>query len=119
MSWARDIRRITDKGKMDLGNFAKALKVELFSSVVLNTRVDTGRLRGNWQIQDGERPIGVVDRLDRSGALVSREIEGGASRSGITYFVNNLPYAPVWERNDAMVGRSVSRLRSVVRKLAR
>ena len=31
---------------------ARSALTELFSSIVISTPVDTGRLRGNWQISD-------------------------------------------------------------------
>lgn len=118
MDWAEDLDKICKKGGEDIGEFAKALKIEIFSGIVSDTRVDTGRLRGNWQIQENSPATGELDRLDKSGSIVLAEIEKGATEDGLTYFVNNLPYAKVWEENDAMVGRNVARVRQNVKEIA-
>lgn len=118
MSWASDLKKLCDEGGHNLGELARAVKIETFSGIVSDTRVDTGRLRGNWQIQDNEAPTGELDRTDKSGATVNSEIERGASEDGLTFFVNNLPYAEVYEEEDAMVGRNASRMKQNVKKMA-
>jgi len=119
MSWATDINRLVTKGGHDLGELCKAVKVELFSGIVSDTRVDTGRLKGNWQIQDESPAQGTLGRLDPNGTAVDSEIQHGSTPDGKTYFVNNLPYAKVWEERDAMIGRNVARVRQVVREMAK
>jgi len=119
MSWATDLQRIAKKGGQNLGMLAKAVKVELFSGIVEDTRVDTGRLKGNWQVQENS-PAGVaIDRLDPTGAQVKMEIDAGATEAGKTYFTNHLPYAKTYEDKDAMVARNIARVRRIVRDEAR
>jgi len=119
MSWANDLKKLTDKGGHDLGELARAVKIEAFSGIVSDTRVDTGRLRGNWQIQDGSPASGELERTDKSGATVNSEIERGATEDGQTFFVNNLPYAAVYEEEDAMVGRNARRVKQNIKKMAK
>jgi len=119
MSWADDLRRLADKGGHNLGELARAVKIELFSGTSLDTRVDTGRLRGNWQIQEFSKPQGTLKRTDPSGAQVNAEIVAKASSDGVTYFVNNLPYAKKFEELDAMVARNVARVRQNVKEQIR
>lgn len=119
MSFASDLERIASAHGDRAGEWARAVKIELFSSVVDLTRVDTGRLKGNWQIQEGSPATGELDRKDSSGGKVKAEIEHKATPVGLTYLANNLPYAMTWEKKDAMVGRSVARLRKNVRDIAR
>ena len=118
MSWDKDLQRIAKKGQEDMGKFARAVKIELFSGVVLDTRVKTGLLRGNWQISENSPASGEIERLDKTGAVVISEITGQSSEDGVTYLVNNLPYAIVYEEKDAMVGRNVARLQQNVKKWA-
>lgn len=118
MSWAEHIKRLTDKGGKDLGKLCKAIKIELFSGVVADTRVDTGRLRGNWQIQEGTAAKGEVDTLDPTGSAVTADINSKSSEDGVTYFTNNLPYAKVYEEKDAMVARNVVRVLANIKQMA-
>jgi len=81
----------------------RAAVLELFSSVIKSTPVDTGRLRGNWQATMGAPASGVVEVL--AGATTPKgtvppelESQVGAvvaklSGDGSVYLANNLPYA--------------------------
>lgn len=116
--WAAQIKALSEKGKHDINQLCRAVKIELFSGVSNDTRVDTGRLRGNWQIQETTKPEKEISRLDPSGSSVNADIQSTASGDGVTYFVNHLPYAKKWEEEDAMVGRNVARLRQIVKKIS-
>jgi len=118
MSWARDLNKLATKGGRDLETLTRVVKIKLFTGIVKLTRVDTGRLRGNWQMQESTRPTGVLERVDKSGDIVGKEIMN-ASPDGVTLFVNNLPYAKPREEKDAMVGQTVSLVRREVRDEAR
>jgi hypothetical protein len=85
---------------------------------VSDTRVNTGRLRGNWQIQENTPATGEIDRLDKSGATVTREIEQKSTPDGLTYLANNLPYAAVYEEKDGMVQRNVERAKANIKFMA-
>jgi len=119
MSWANDLKRLTTKGGKDLGELAQAVKIEMFSGIVSDTRVDTGRLKSNWQIQENSPASGELDRLDPTGAAVNSEINAKATKDGTTYFVNNLPYAVVYEEKDAMVRRNILRVKQNIKNMAR
>ena len=123
MSWADALKRLTDKGSEDLGKLAAAVKIEVFSGIARDTRVDTGRLRGNWKIQENTPATGTRDITDETpaGAVPAyqrKEIVDGSTEDGLTYFVNNLPYAVVYEEHDAMVGRNVARIKQNIKSIA-
>jgi TonB-dependent SusC/RagA subfamily outer membrane receptor len=107
----------TKKGGEDLGELCKAVKIAMFSSVVMRTRVDTGRLRGNWQIQESAPANGELDRLDKNGSIVSDEVVAKSTARGHTFFVNNLPYAKVYEEKDAMVATSIAKVKNNISKV--
>lgn len=128
MSWAKQLEKLADKGGHDLGELCKNVKMQLFTSVSQLTRVGEpstwkskapagyvgGRLRGNWQISEFSAPKGELSRIDPTGSAVDSDIKK-ASEDGVTYFVNNLPYAKTYENEDAMVGRSVRQVKSAVK----
>lgn len=113
-NWSDKLTQLCKDGQRNLGEVSRAVKIELFSGVSNDTPVDTGRLRGNWQTQDGIKPEGELDRTDKDGTTVAAEIEAGASEDGLTYFVNNLPYAYPIEHSRGMVTKNVARVRQVV-----
>jgi len=119
MSWAKDLVKLCQKGGHDMGELSKALKIELFTGVVQDTRVRTGRLRGNWQIHENEPAKATLYRLDPTGQKVAQDIAKHATANGVTYFTNNLPYAVVFEEKDGMVGRNAARVQQNVKKMAK
>lgn len=123
MSWSDDLKRITDSGIVDMRIFASKLKFDTFIDVIKRTRVDEGRLRGNWQISEGSPETGVVDVTNTlaEGQVpteLAAAIQKGSTPEGVTYFVNNLPYAKVYEEKDAMVGAAVAAMKSRARSIA-
>lgn len=102
-----------------MGELSKSLKIELFSGITLDTRVKTGRLRGNWQVHENEPAKVTLYRLDPTGQQVLQDINKGATANGVTYFTNNLPYAVVFEEKDGMVGRNAARVQQNVKNLAK
>lgn len=97
----------------------RAVKLATFSGVIRDTRVDTGRLRGNWQCTSGAPARGAIERLDGSGASAIAEVERTIRPDTIDYLTNNLPYAEVWEERDGMVARNVARIERTIRERAR
>ncbi len=86
--------------KVEALSFKKKVAFQILEGVVNMTPVDTGRARGNWQVDLGDTP-GTAERpLDRSG---TRTIQRGgtqihASQLGDSIWISNpLPYMPLLE----------------------
>ncbi len=64
-------------------------------TLVLNTPVDTGRARANWQVTLGTPAAGTVDETTRGqtprNAAVIAQYKGGTPNAAI-FNTNNLPY---------------------------
>lgn len=98
----------------------RAVGLEALSGAVLASPVDTGRFRGNWQVnQDGSAP--ELDVEDKSGgATISRESGNVAQqdRKNVFYIANGLPYAKKLEDGHSqqapagVLGPVVNRLRT-------
>lgn len=94
-SFSQDIGRFVDKTEQKMDLAFRKISLELFNRVILKTPVDTGRARGNWQVQIGNVPSGTLELNDASGsATISKASAAAANlRSGdVIYLVNNLPY---------------------------
>ena len=103
----------------DIDEAIMAIKVSCFNEVVRNTVVDTGRLRGNWQIGTGSAPTGIraIDGTgdakgypDTNGEQyreIVKEVESNEA-AALTWLVNNLPYAAVLDNRDGMVEKGIS-----------
>lgn len=93
-----------------LDETVRAVKIATFNGVIDDTRVDTGRLKGNWQITTGRMADSEIERSDKTGSNVKAEVSAGVTTDNIDYLVNNLPYAEVWEERDGMISKNVARL---------
>lgn len=80
-------------GNMDLT--VRHTVVLASQGVIMNTPVDTGRLRMNWQFGKAF-PSGEIDGVDVAGAAALTRIAGQVTElksGGECWIVNNLPYA--------------------------
>ena len=98
--------------------FGRAAKLARFSGIVRDTRVDTGRMRGNWQTTVAAPASGTVDRLDPTGAQTIAEIAARVTADKADYLTNNLDYVAHWEDEDGMVARNAARIAGIVDRLA-
>ena len=107
----------------------KATAMQALGNVVLGTRVDTGRARGNWQAAEGVPPEGhdpnVYDPAGRGvpGGNARDPIAEGsqavlsASGRDVIWLHNGVPYISILEGLDKMVAGTVEALRTWWRSL--
>lgn len=78
-----------------VSKITRRIGLGILSRVVLATPVDTGRARGNWQVDLAAPPAAEIDRLDKGGGATiadgSAEI-GRMKGYGRIYLVNNVSY---------------------------
>ena len=96
MSFSRDIQKFTEKAKRNHEQLVRGVKTELFTAVVKDTPVDTGRLRGNWQATLNKKAAGKLGKRSE-GAVMSEIMANLGDATDTSYLTNNLPYAPVIE----------------------
>ena len=113
---ALDVSKWADSVGASVDEASRAVKIAVFSAVIDDTRVKTGRLKGNWQTTTGSPAKGVLDREDKEGVKAIAEVEAGVT-SGIDYLTNNLPYAEEFEEKDGMVAKNLARVDTIVRSL--
>ena len=98
------------KANLTLDEAVRGITINLFSSIIENTRVDTGRLRGNWQASIGSPITSETTRTDKSGRETIRQMQGKVKSGVVNIMTNNLPYAEYWEQQDAMVAKNMARI---------
>lgn len=106
--WAKEVGASLDEA-------SRAIKLEVFTGVIDDTRVDTGRLKGNWQTTNEKPADGEIAREDKEGNAVKDEAAETVTALGVDYLTNNLEYAEVWEEKDGMVARNLARVETIVR----
>jgi hypothetical protein len=95
--FALDIERFAKKTGIALDRAVRMIVIEVGSSIIRMTPVDTGRLKGEWQftIQPAAIPTGREDK-DQSGATTAARLTAGSIefRAGMVGYITNLmPYA--------------------------
>lgn len=92
-TFALGIDRWCDKAEDTVETVVRRVTLAMFTEIVLRSPVDTGRFRGNWQVdtRDSRTPTDV------SGQVTITKMTGKVSRSevgGVVSFINVMPYGP-------------------------
>ena len=92
------IDKWVENAGQDMAQLHKAIVLELFTSVILDTPVLEGRLRGNWLISSDSPETGQFDVLDPTGNQTTKKVEDFVSNIDVEgdfvlFLANNLPYA--------------------------
>lgn len=98
MSFSLDVGKWAKGAKKEMSNVNKAIILELFTSVILDTPVLEGRLRGNWLISKTQPRGGTIDVTDPQGDKTTLKIQDFITRLDgdkdfSVFLTNNLPYA--------------------------
>jgi len=82
----------------DMNKFYRQVCIEVLKRIVLRTPVDTGRARGNWQVEISRPASGVLSIEGTSGAMTDFAISKGISKLAqippfsLVHITNNLEY---------------------------
>jgi hypothetical protein len=97
-TFASDISKFAKKFGLTLDEAHRGIAIKLFTSVVMDTPVDSGALRGAWNISEGEPDESVNNSKDPSGSVLVARISSQVGRAGsVSVMTNPLPYAQVVE----------------------
>jgi len=109
------IEKLAEKMGAKIDDFIRGVKIKTFNGIIRDTRVKTGRLRGNWQTNTGSPKTQKIDRLDKTpkgvdGGSAQEEVLYNVNPDTVDYITNNLPYAAIWEERDGMIAGNVARI---------
>lgn len=124
-----DLAKINDEISAKLDAIPRKLSLDIFSRIILRSPVDTGRFRGNWQVQIGSAPAGTLELEDASGTATIAKAQAatiGLKAGDVVFLANNLPYAQRledgWSTQSApggMVALGVQQFHSQAQKIMR
>ena len=117
-SFSADVLKFAQATGTKVDQACRAIKLNLFSSVIMKTRVNTGRLRGNWQTSVGSPNLTATARLDPTGSSAISEAARTVKADTVDYLTNNLPYAEIWEERDGMIATSLERVDRIIKEAA-
>lgn len=125
MGFADDVRKFAVKAGESSDGIVRAVTLSLFSGIIRDTPVDTGRARGNWQTTVGQPASGSVERLGSSVAIAEVEAKTPKGAGQETYLANDLPYIEELEKGsskqspEGMVRRNMDRIERNLKKAIR
>jgi Bacteriophage HK97-gp10, putative tail-component len=129
MSFSLNLKKLADKAGNNADAVVKKIALDVLSTIVNKSPVDTGRFRGNWQLGVGSVDSTITSAESKDGAeskaRAASELNG--FKSGKTIFISNsLPYAQRLENGysdqsppNAMVKLTLIEFRRKLRKAAR
>ena len=90
-------KRLSKRGEEQAAKIIQGAVVELFASIIIATPVDTGRLRGAWQLTTGQPSSTTGDPSKTKGSRYIQQNMPSDIFAGKIYLTNNLPYATTVE----------------------
>jgi len=106
MSFSLELKNFTNKAEKNSEKIFRGTAISLFGRIIKRTPVDSGRLKGNWQVDVNQPATGNVENIDATpvetmsggSAIKIQAGIGKPSLSDTIYMVNNLSYAKTIER---------------------
>lgn len=127
MTFSIQLKRYGAKSIDAVDRVRRRVIIELFSAIIRETPVDTGRLRSNWQITLRSPATGTLGIRDVSAVIAEAEAAANASKGDdVVIMRNNLPYAyrieyEGWSKQapEGMVRRNIAMFQRIVNRAAR
>lgn len=91
--WTKDIGKLAQKMCEMPNELQRKVAFKMYDAIVLRTPIDTGRARGNWNINTGSADPTVDEERKTAMPLVQSENEIDLPKGDEDiYITNNLPY---------------------------
>lgn len=123
MSFGSELEAFVSGTEKKVERTVRAVKLELFRSVILDTPVDTGRARGNWQATLNSPATEEIENESMSVALAGVAANLGKVND-VSFLANNLPYIEELEDGSSkqapagMVRRNMARVQRLINEQA-
>ena len=131
-SFRLDLERFGNVTKVKQLTIVRKVALDLLRGVVLDTPVDTGRARANWQVSLGRPAVGEIEHASGNEQVAAEAaIAPGtptimAAQGDVSiYLTNNVPYILVLEDGhsgqapEGMVRKNIARFPYLVEEAAR
>ena len=95
-SFAETLQQFADQTALDMDEAFQKVVIEIGTSLIRLSPVDTGRFKGNWQFTVDSPATSSLDNYDKDGHRTIAELVGSVqvlTFGQTAYLVNNLIYA--------------------------
>jgi hypothetical protein len=118
-SFKLDLEREAKKLDVELEQLLRRIMLQLLRDVVLETPVDTGRARGNWQVSINKSPEGEIEpKADVISEGLATLVDLKQNPYAVVYLTNNVSYIKYLEEGTSqrggkhMLARGLERVKS-------
>lgn len=95
MNFAKQVKAFAKKAEQSIEQTHKAVSIKLFSAIIKDSPVDSGRFRANWQTSNTTPASGTTSATNDPTAEVVSYV--ASISSSVFTLSNNLPYAATIE----------------------
>lgn len=92
MSFSKQLTAFVNGSKDKIDRVVKDSTQVLFRNVIMETPIDEGTARGNWQTSVGQPKTGTIDRVGADAAIAEVNAVVPDEAGQVVYLSNNLPY---------------------------
>lgn len=123
--WSIPLDRLAAKAGLKLDTATRKVTLDLFTSVVQKSPVDTGRFKGNWNVSQSVPNFTATQAANAARGESEAQKALSFAAGGVVYLSNGLPYARRLEYGYSgqapagMVRLSVREFSSFVQKAIR
>lgn len=126
-SFGKKVSQFKVKSLEEVDAVKKGVSIQLFSAVIKDTPVDTGRAKGNWQASNQKPILEALEEIKPESQVLA-EMRATVLSSNLdddVYLSNNLPYIGELEYGsstqspEGMVRKNIARIGAIIRKQAR
>ena len=127
-SFAESLAAFAEQAKEAIDDVFREVVIEIATSVIRLSPVDTGRFKGNWQFTVGAPSNQSIDTFDKAGHETIAALVAEVSRleaGQVAYIVNNLVYGVPLEYGHSdqapagMVQITLARFQQIVEEAIR
>ena len=127
-SFAESLAAFAEQTKEAIDDVFREVVIEIGTSVIRLSPVDTGRFKGNWQFTVGAPSNQSIDTFDKAGHETSATLVAEVSKleaGQVAYIVNNLVYGVPLEYGHSdqapagMVQITLARFQQIVEEAIR
>ncbi len=125
MSFSLDVSEFAQKTGRDIEIVKKSAALDIFMGIIIQSPVDTGRFRNNWNVSLNKPNFSTTESVDKSGSKAISGVKATIQASKMSeslHLSNGLPYAQRleygWSKQapSGMVRVNVARFQSYINK---
>ena len=113
-----DVSKFIEQAGINVETAIRRVSFDVLNKAKANTRVDTGRLRGSWNISEEAVELSTLDEAPNAQKNYygpdQQNVVGYISGKNEVYITNNVEYAPFIDLKDNIVDLTVAQVEAEI-----